>query len=370
VKYRVIFIVILLLVLISAGIITYKVKENSPPESLLKEATQWLSTAKCAKAQSYALKEFNMASNYYDSAMLYWNQQNKKIIVSRNYDNVVSNGKQSIEYSKKSISKTNKYISDIKEEINKKFNKLDESISVFDSKFTNYPISKSDKAKYEKYKLILSESKLAFRNKEYKGCISKINSIETDLNEIIEFYNTDIEEYFQDYPKWKKDIEQSISVSKKSKTIVLIIDKYARELTVYKHGNIYKKYNIELGVNWVGDKMHQGDNTTPEGIYKITSKKNNGQTKYYKALLLNYPNEEDKKRFAENKKKGIIGRNAKIGNLIEIHGNGGKGVDWTQGCVALADSEMDDLYQICQVGTMVSIVGSAKKLSDLSEVAD
>ncbi len=60
-------------------------------------------------------------------------------------------------------------------------------------------------------------------------------------------------------------------------------------------------------------------------MYKIIEKKQNGQTKYYKALLLNYPNEDDKKRFLANKKNGIISKDAKIGNLIEIHGNGGKG---------------------------------------------
>jgi L,D-peptidoglycan transpeptidase YkuD (ErfK/YbiS/YcfS/YnhG family) len=58
---------------------------------------------------------------------------------------------------------------------------------------------------------------------------------------------------------------------------------------------------------------------------------------------------------------------AKIGGLIEIHGNGGKGIDWTEGCVALTDSEMDIIFKFTKVGTPVTIVGS---MTDLKEVLD
>ncbi len=91
------------------------------------------------------------------------------------------------------------------------------------------------------------------------------------------------------------------------------------------------------------------------------------KTKYYKALLLNYPNEEDKKRFIQNKESGHIRATAKIGGLIEIHGNGGKGADWTEGCIALPDLLMDQLYASCAIGTPVTIVGSLGSLSDLTK---
>ena len=58
----------------------------------------------------------------------------------------------------------------------------------------------------------------------------------------------------------------------------------------------------------MGDKNQQGDKSTPEGLYKITDKKSNGQTTFYKALMLDYPNDDDKKRFLQNKKNGVINR--------------------------------------------------------------
>jgi lipoprotein-anchoring transpeptidase ErfK/SrfK len=74
-------------------------------------------------------------------------------------------------------------------------------------------------------------------------------------------------------------------------------------------------------------------------------------------MMLDYPNAEDRREFDAAKRAGRISRNARIGHLIEIHGNGGRDEDWTQGCVALSDRDIDDLYARVSVGTPVTIVG-------------
>jgi murein L,D-transpeptidase YafK len=104
---------------------------------------------------------------------------------------------------------------------------------------------------------------------------------------------------------------------------------------------------------------------TPEGMYKITKKIEGSKTKYYKALLLNYPNDEDKENFKSEIERGSLPASARIGDLIEIHGNGGKGIDWTEGCIALTDKEMDVVYKIARVGTPVTIIGSMVELKDV-----
>jgi murein L,D-transpeptidase YafK len=93
-------------------------------------------------------------------------------------------------------------------------------------------------------------------------------------------------------------------------------------------------------------------------MYKITKRFESNKTKYYKALLLDYPNDEDKEKFKSEIARGSLPPSSKIGGLIEIHGNGGKGIDWTEGCVALSDNEMDVVFKISKVGTPVTIVGS------------
>ncbi len=93
-------------------------------------------------------------------------------------------------------------------------------------------------------------------------------------------------------------------------------------------------------------------------MYKIVKKFDGGKTKYYKALLLDYPNEEDKQKFKAEIDRGSLPRSARMGGLIEIHGNGGKGIDWTEGCIALTDKEMDTVFKLTRAGTPVTIVGS------------
>jgi murein L,D-transpeptidase YafK len=99
-------------------------------------------------------------------------------------------------------------------------------------------------------------------------------------------------------------------------------------------------------------------------MYKITKKFDSGRTKYYKALLLDYPNDEDKRKFKSDIENGLLPATSKIGGLIEIHGNGGKGIDWTEGCIALTDKEIDTVYKNVKVGTPVTIVGSAVDLQN------
>ena len=106
---------------------------------------------------------------------------------------------------------------------------------------------------------------------------------------------------------------------------------------------------------------------TPEGMYKITKKFDGSKTKYYKALLLNYPNDEDLEKFRAEIQHGSLPASAKIGGLIEIHGNGGKGIDWTEGCIAIADNQMDVVFRIAKVGTPVTIIGSMVDLKDVVE---
>jgi murein L,D-transpeptidase YafK len=97
----------------------------------------------------------------------------------------------------------------------------------------------------------------------------------------------------------------------------------------------------------------------------VTKKFDGGKTKYYKALLLNYPNDEDTARFNAEIANGSLPPSAKIGGLIEIHGEGGRGIDWTEGCVALTNREMDLVYRYVKVGTPVTIVGSMTELGDI-----
>lgn len=154
---------------------------------------------------------------------------------------------------------------------------------------------------------------------------------------------------------WRRWVRETVDGSRAAGTNALVVDKAAHKLYLVQAGRMTRVFKCELGYNSARQKFFSGDGATPEGKYHITKKRPNG-SKYYKALMLSYPNETDKARFSQNKARGIISRYARIGGLIEIHGDGGQHRDWTDGCVALTNDEMDALMPHVAAGTPVTIV--------------
>lgn len=155
---------------------------------------------------------------------------------------------------------------------------------------------------------------------------------------------------------WKQAAEETIAESKRRGATALIVSKLERRLAVYRNGELVRTYEVGLGFNGLSDKRVSGDNATPEGRYSVIRK--NPSSLYHKALLIDYPNEEDRRWFAREKARGSIPRGASIGGDVEIHGGGRDTL--TRGCVSLDNDKMDELYALVRVGTPVTIIGTAE----------
>jgi murein L,D-transpeptidase YafK len=125
-------------------------------------------------------------------------------------------------------------------------------------------------------------------------------------------------------------------------------------LALLSRGEVLKTYKIALGGNPIGPKERQGDNKTPEGTYVIDSR--NKDSGYHLSLHISYPNQKDKKRARE---LGVS-----PGGDIMIHGikNGFSWVgdshtevDWTKGCIAVTDEEIEEIDKLAPNGTIVEI---------------
>ena len=167
--------------------------------------------------------------------------------------------------------------------------------------------------------------------------------------------------------RWRQWARAGIDESRRTGKPVLVVDKRARMAVLWAKGKPTRWFDVELGYNGLQRKLRSGDGATPEGLYRVLRKKGRGQTKYYKALLLDYPNADDKRRFRDAKKSGEVQRNSSIGSLIEVHGDGGRGTNWTDGCVAVTNEEMDFLFEKLAVGSPVVIVGSYESIRDGGE---
>jgi len=158
--------------------------------------------------------------------------------------------------------------------------------------------------------------------------------------------------------RWRTWEAETAAWSRRTGKAALVVDKDAHHVAVYRAGRIARVYAAELGWNNIGDKRRQGDGATPEGRYTVSEMKGEGRSRYHKALLLDYPNAEDLRNLETLRRSGAVPRGTRAGGLIEIHGGGGRGRDWTDGCVAVTNAQMDELFRVAGVGTPVVIVGS------------
>jgi len=149
-------------------------------------------------------------------------------------------------------------------------------------------------------------------------------------------------------------LQKEVFALQKGPADKILIEKQERRLTLISKGKVLKTYKIALGGNPVGPKERQGDNKTPEGTYIIDSR--NRDSRYHLSLHISYPNEKDRKRAKE---LGVS-----PGGDIMIHGikNGFSWagdfhteVDWTKGCIAVTDEEIEEIDKLAPNGTIVEI---------------
>jgi len=349
-----------LLALIVYLLISYIPK---PPVKDIENARISLAKAFKSKADTYSKEYYNEAKINFDSAMSCWQKENAKFIYFRSYDKVARFSRLSTIKSKQAIDYSNQSTSSYKVKLKERIRKLNNIINDIDTYFNRYPLPNATRKDISKGKLQLKEAEIDYNKGQYIPANKKISSAEVLLNNSYDEAYNDLEQYFKFFSQWKKWANQAIKDSKNNQNYSILVDKLSRKCYVYYSGKIKYEFDCDLGRNWVGDKKKMGDKATPEGMYKIVNKYTG--TKYNNALLLDYPNEEDIVRFNKEKSKGLIHRNTKIGNGIEIHGSGGKGVDWTEGCIALEDKEMAIVYRLASIGTPVTIVGSLKSFDEI-----
>ncbi len=169
--------------------------------------------------------------------------------------------------------------------------------------------------------------------------------------------------------RWRSWREDLISWSARTGEAAILVNKDEGLLTLYVAGRPLRSYEVELGLNQLQRKTVAGDTATPEGRYRIKAMKGAGRSRYHKALELDYPNDEDLARLNNARLGGTLPSGARAGGLIEIHGGGGRGRDWTDGCISLTDGEMDDLFGRVRKGTPVTIIGGDGEGGLFSEIA-
>lgn len=208
--------------------------------------------------------------------------------------------------------------------------------------------------------LLIKQARSFFDQKDYERSIQAAEKASHALLAQTAMLTRELGRYADDkrITHWQTMAKQAIEWSRVHQSTAIIVSKADRVLTLYKSGRKVLSYPVRLGFNGIREKQFQGDGATPEGRYRVITKRGQGQTQFYRALALDYPNAEDRRRFELAKKSGRIASAKSIGGQIEIHGVENELMAQTLGCIMLDNPHMVALYERVSPGTPVTIVGA------------
>jgi len=134
----------------------------------------------------------------------------------------------------------------------------------------------------------------------------------------------------------------------------VVVLKHEHTLMLLDHGKALKKYRVALGGDPVGPKSWQGDHKTPEGVYQLDRR--NAHSQFYRSIHISYPNAQDR---ARARKAGVPpGGDVMVHGLPNGYGwlgSGHRARDWTDGCIAVTNAEMDEIWNAVPDGTPIEI---------------
>lgn len=208
--------------------------------------------------------------------------------------------------------------------------------------------------------LLAKQARSFLEQKDYPRAIQAVEKAHDALMVQTTVLTRELGRYADDkhIAHWQSMARETIEWSRLHQSTAIVVSKADRELTLYRNGRKVLSYPVRLGFNGMREKQFQGDGATPEGRYRITSKRGAGETQFYRALVLDYPNAEDRRRFELGKRTGKIGLAKGIGGQIEIHGADNELLAQTLGCVMLDNPNMAHLFDRVSPHTPVTIVGA------------
>lgn len=134
----------------------------------------------------------------------------------------------------------------------------------------------------------------------------------------------------------------------------VLVEKAKRQLTLFARGIALKTYKVALGKNPKGAKIYEGDHRTPEGVYTLDTR--NEQSKFHRALHVSYPSTDDVSRAQALGKRA--GGNIMLHGLSDYYAIIGKyhvSRDWTEGCIAVTNQEIEEIWRVVPDGTVIEI---------------
>lgn len=335
---------------------------DEPPVAEMENNRKALSEAEKMSAEIYCHSLYSEAKAKYNLAMTLWKRENERFILLRRFDSVRMLTLQSMEMARGAEKKAKEVQGNMRTEVQEEIAGLRQEMKDFEKVFMALPLGQRIVSQHSRGKLLLNEAEIAFEKGDYNAGRVKSKEAAGLIRASYQSGKQLLNDYYKNLPRWQEELKKAIEYSERNKDYVIVVHKIPALCEIYYRGKKKYSFPAEFGKNWIGDKCREGDYATPEGEYRVIKRLQGSMTRYYKALLLDYPNAADRVRIDKMKKNGSLPKNARPGSLIEIHGDGGRGANWTNGCVALANEDMSVVYRYADKGTLVVIIGAAEEM--------
>lgn len=324
------------------------------PADGLEKARHALADARAARAEEYAPAEFRAAQRAWDEALEMIRSENTSIAPLRSYDSVRAQIVRVIGLSGEARHRAER----VRDSLRTRLRFLDRvarrQLDALDRAAGFYPAAFVSRESLHRARLLASRSRAAADDGQLRQAVRLAERQLESMDSAALDLQAALRQVTQRVEGWS-DARRRLVRARRYPFVV--VDKAARRLYLHQASRI-DSFTVEFGRNWLGPKRIEGDGATPEGLYHVTRRLDGRNTRYHRALLLDYPNADDRARFDADRRAGRLPGGARIGGLIEIHGGGGRSVDWTDGCVALRNRDVERLFASVPVGTPVLIAGS------------
>lgn len=339
--------------LVAGGVTWAILQADKPPFPQIENTRKAIAATRGFKVEEWAPEYLKAAQDSLSAANRELDHQITRFFVVRDYDLVRARAAAAEKLARDSMPIAVARRDSVKKEALASLKEADNAIRKARQAIQYVELSGYSRSRLVALELARSEAMKAAGDGRYRLALQKTSQIINGATSLEEAVGNRLDDYSS--PLWDAWARETIEWSRLNHAHAILVRKIDHRCDVYYAGQLKTSFAAELGIRWMGNKMRRGDAVTPEGRYRITLKK--AGSKYYKALEINYPNDEDLRRFALARKSGKLPRTAGVGGNIQIHGAGGRGRDWTQGCVALRNSDIDRLFSMVDVGTPVTIVG-------------
>ncbi len=351
--FRALQVIIALLLLVLAA--SFGCSEKPvPPEVQL--AVSQLETLRGAGVFIYAPQEFRAYQNEHTAAQEIFDTERRRWSWWRDYDKVGASFREVVAHGDKILDKIRSARKEESESISTQQRDLAVRLALLRNLSENLKDKRLAAAKLVQAEIRLAEARSYTAAGKGKDALRCLNNAKHDVAGAVYVAKLVLARYGDrnEITRWRRLVENGIAESRRSGGELLVVSKAERKITLYRKGVPVRSWEAGMGFNFLSDKLYSGDKATPEGSYQVCRKIPG--SKYSQALLINYPNNEDRQRYSAARKRGQIPKGAGIGSLIEIHGGGREGM--TNGCVALDDRDMAALFNQISVNTPVIIVGT------------